>query len=122
MRVKEDLQNQIDELTAQLHNLQAQLNDISEEQQQPTNHTVHRGASEPKGRYQYDQDGHSVFVEDTVLFRPPGTRSGSTLRVRGVITRFTAHRVYIRRETDNRIIPQEILRDPAHIKLVTSLS
>ena len=118
MRAKENLQQQIDELTAQLQNLQAQLDDLPEDQQQPTHHTANRSASETQRRYQYDQDGQSIFVQDIVLFRPSGTRSGSTLRVRGVITRFTAQRVYIRRETDNRITPQEILRDPAHVKLI----
>ena len=118
MRAKENLQQQIDELTTQLQNLQAQLNNLSEDQQQPSNHTANRGIREVERRQQYDQDGQRIFVGDTVLFRPSGTRAGNTFRVHGIITRFTPHRVYIRRATDIRTQPQEILRDPAHIQLI----
>lgn len=108
-----NLQAQIDDLTAQLSVLRADLQDLTNQQDSPT--TERDRSNDP---HQFDQNGHSIFIGDTVLFRPPGTRSGCTIRTRGIITRFTAQRVYLRRENDNRRRPQEILRDPAHTRLV----
>ena len=72
----------------------------------------------PNERHQFDQNGTAIYAGDIVLFRPTGTRSGSIQCTRGIIVRFTAQRVYIRRENDRRTEPQEILRDPAHTQLV----
>ena len=114
---KISIQRQIDHLTAQLKLLQADLNSLVEQEQR-------RGVPESLSpgprleRHQFDQDGNEIYVRDTVLFRPPGTKSGSATRIRGIIVRFTAQRVYVRRENDTRKKPQEILRDPSHTRLV----
>ena len=113
------IQQQIDDLTEQLKFLQADLNSLVEQEQQHSNDEFL--AVEPRsGRHQFDQDGNAIYANDIVSFRPPGTRSGSAIQTRGVIVRFTAQRVYIRRENDQRKKPQEILRDPAHTRLITS--
>ena len=115
---RENLQQQIDALTDQLHNLQASVDSLIEDQPEhiSANNTNSGGAQTDP--HQYDQDGSSIFINDIVWFRPSGTRSGSSTRIRGVITRFTAQRVYIRRENDRREQPQEILRDPSHTRLI----
>ena len=114
---KISIQQQIDELTKQLKTLQADLDNLVDEEQ-------HRNGPEFQSpvlrqeRHQFDQDGNEIYVHDIVLFRPTGTRPGSATRIRGVIVRFTTKRVYIRRENDTRKKPQEILRDPSHTQLV----
>ena len=110
------LQQQINELTVQLNALQADLQAITNRPEaQPEEPTF----TQPRPqRHQFDQQGIAIYIGDTVLFRPPGTRSNSTQRIRGIIDSFTAQRVYIRRETDHRPTPQRILRDPAHTRLV----
>ena len=115
---KENIQQQIDILTERLDALRADLNTLVEHQQQQESPVGNnRGTNK---RHQFDQNGTAIYVGDTVLFRPTGTRSGSTQRTRGIIVRFTAQRVYIRRANDKRLKPQEILRDPAHTQLVTN--
>ena len=108
---KRDIQRRIDELTALLNELQTDLNNITDSD----NTTTSNRGSEP---HQFDQNGDAIYIGDIVLFRPPGTQTGSTIRVRGIVVRFTAQRVYIRREDDTRRKPQEILRDPSHTRLV----
>ena len=117
-----NIQRQIDALTDQLHNLQTSLNNLIEDQPPTSSENDTDGGGAPTiahQPHQYDQDGRTIFANDHVWFRPSGTRSGSSTRARGVITRFTAQRVYIRRETDRRERPQEILRDPSHTRLIT---
>ena len=99
------LQTQIDELTQQLHQLQADLSSLPPP------------SPEPSSTY-YDKNGLPLTIGDKVLFRPSQTSSKSKRRVPGIIISFTPARVYVRRVEDLRDPPQKLLRDPAHITKV----
>ena len=115
---KISIQKQINALTQQLKLLQQADFDTLVEQDRRQDNTTFPSVDPLPKRHLFDQDGNAIYVHDVVSFRPPGTKSGSTIRIRGVIVRFTAQRVYIRREDDKRHNPQQILRDPAHTQLL----
>ena len=114
---KISIQQQINALTEQLQLLQTDFNNLVEQEQHQDN-TGFLSVEPRSERHQFDQDGNAIYAHDIVSFRPSGTKSGSATRIRGVIVRFTAQWVYIRREDDKRQRPHEILRDPAHTRLL----
>ena len=99
-----NLEARIEELTTQLDLLRADLCDLQ--------------AQQDDRPHQFDQNGDEIYIGDTVYFRPPEVNPKSFHRIRGVIVRFTAARVYVRRATDLRNPPQLILRDPAKTRLI----
>ena len=117
-RSQQEILQDIHSLTACLHRLQLEL-ETSQDDQDPRRNEATIRPNQRGNRTVRDSNCDRLQIGDTVLFRPPGTRSGCRQQIQAVITRFTPSRAYIHRPDDTATLPKEILTDPNCVRRIT---